>query len=264
MVCINSAALTENLLEAELFGHVKGAFTGAGEARKGRLELADGGTLFLDEIGHMSLRLQAKLLRFLQEKTFEPVGAANSRQVDVRVIAATNFDLQEEIRKGHFLSDLLYRIEVIPIRAPALRKRREDIPLLVNHFVRHYAVQYEKSIDGVTPETMEILVRYNWPGNVRELKNCLARAVLLSKGPRLMPDELSEQIVSGAGLSAANADKEIFSDLPEKGITLRDMESELIRKTLEKCSGNKSLASQCLGISRKTLYEKIERYGISM
>jgi len=264
MVCINSAALTENLLEAELFGHVKGAFTGAGEARKGRLELADGGTLFLDEIGHMSLRLQAKLLRFLQEKTFEPVGSTNSRQVDVRVIAATNFDLQEEIRKGHFLSDLLYRIEVIPIRVPALRHRREDIPLLVNHFVRHYAVQYEKTIDGVMPETMEILSRYNWPGNVRELKNCLARAVLLSKGPRLMPDELSEQIVSAAGTSAADADKEIFSDLPDKGVTLRDMESELIRKTLEKCSGNKSLAAQYLGISRKTLYEKIERYGISM
>ncbi|QTA90526.1 sigma-54-dependent transcriptional regulator [Desulfonema magnum] len=263
MVCINSAALTENLLEAELFGHVKGAFTGAGEGRKGRLELADQGTLFLDEIGYMSLRLQAKLLRFLQEKTFEPVGATSSRQVDVRVIAATNFDLQEEIRKNRFLSDLLYRIEVIPIRVPALRDRREDIPLLVSHFVRHYAVQYEKVVDGVTPETMDILTRYNWPGNVRELKNCLARAVLLSKGPRLMPDELSEGIVSGAGPSVRNAGKELLTELPEKGITLRDMESELIRKTLEKCNGNKSLASQCLGISRKTLYEKIGRYGIS-
>jgi DNA-binding NtrC family response regulator len=262
MVCINSAVFTETLLEAELFGHEKGAFTGAVDKRKGRLEMADGGTLFLDEIGHMSLRLQTKLLRFLQEMTFEPVGGTTSRQVNVRIIAATNLDLQEEIKNGRFLSDLLYRIEVIPIRVPPLRNRREDIPLLVDHFIKHYAVQYDKVIDGVEPEAMEILTNYEWPGNVRELKNCLARAVILSKGPRLSPEELSEVILSKAGRYAINHRKGFIHELPDKGIKLREMESELIKKTLEKCSGNKSLTAQCLGISRKTLYEKIERYRI--
>ncbi|MFP4037928.1 MAG: sigma-54-dependent transcriptional regulator, partial [Desulfobacteraceae bacterium] len=167
LVCINSAALTETLLEAELFGYVKGAFTGAGSRKPGRLETADRGTLFLDEIGHMSLRLQSKLLRFLQEKKLEPVGGVESRQVDVRIIAATNLDLQRLIHKGEFLRDLLYRIEVIAIRLPPLRERTEDIPLLAERFIRYYAQQYGKRVEGVSPEAMDFLTAHPWQGNVR-------------------------------------------------------------------------------------------------
>jgi len=262
MVCINSAALTEYLLETELFGYVKGAFTGALVSRKGRLEMADHSTLFLDEIGHMSLRLQSKLLRFLQEKTFEPVGGATSRHIDVRIIAATNLDLQEEIKSERFLRDLLYRIEVINIHMPPLRKRREDIYLLVHHFVKRYAVQYEKPVRGVEPDAMESLAKYDWPGNVRELKNYIARGVILSKSPNLSMEDLPETVVSNAESLVPVQNKGITLNLPEDGYKLRDMERELIRLTLEKCGGNKSLVAQRLGISRKTLYEKLARYAI--
>jgi len=262
MVCINSAALTENLLETELFGYVKGAFTGALTSRKGRLEMADHSTLFLDEIGHMSLRLQSKLLRFLQEKTFEPVGGAASHHIDVRIIAATNLDLQEEIKSGRFLRDLLYRIEVINIHMPPLRKRREDIYLLVHHFVKRYAVQYEKTVRGVEPHAMEALAKYDWPGNVRELKNYIARGVILSKKPKLSIEDLPEIVVSNAESLVPFQNNELMLNIPEDGYKLRDMERELIRLTLKKSGGNKSLAAQRLGISRKTLYEKLARYAI--
>jgi DNA-binding NtrC family response regulator len=262
LVCINSAALTENLLEAELFGYVKGAFTGALSDRKGRLEAAHQGTLFLDEIGHMSLGLQSKLLRFFQEMSFEPVGGSTSRSVDVRIIAATNVDLQAEIKAGRFLNDLLYRIEVVPFRLPPLRERREDIYLLVDHFTRQFALQYGKQIQQVSPEAMQALMDYTWPGNVRELKNVIARAVILSKGTSIRMEDLPRQFSAGnhkgdvGGIS-------LFHNIPEQGITLRQAECELIRKTLEKHDGNKSLTAESLGISRKTLYEKIERYNIT-
>ena len=262
MVCINSAALSENLLEAELFGYVKGAFTGALSDRKGRLEAAHGGTLFLDEIGHMSLNLQSKLLRFLQDMTFVPVGGTTSRCVDVRVIAATNLDLQEEIRAGRFLRDLLYRIEVIPIRVPALRERRDDICLLVDFFIKRFAEQYGKNVRAVTPEAMAVLTHYDWPGNVRELKNYIARAVILSSASEISPDNLPERLISQQESDTAGRRMDHLGMLPSYGITLKDMEGELIRKTLEKCQGNKSLAAQFLGISRKTLYEKLNRYQI--
>jgi DNA-binding NtrC family response regulator len=262
MVCINSAALSENLLEAELFGYVKGAFTGAMSDRKGRLEAADGGTLFLDEIGHMSLNLQSKLLRFLQDMTFVPVGGTTSRRVDVRVIAATNLDLQEEIRAGRFLSDLLYRIEVIPIRVPALRERRDDICLLVDFFVKSFAEQYGKDVRGITPEAMTVLSDYNWPGNVRELKNYIARAVILSPTSEISMNNLPEKVISRHKPGTGENCRDYLGMLPNDGITLKDMEGELIRKTLEKCKGNKSLTAQFLGISRKTLYEKLNRYQI--
>ena len=264
MVCINSAALTENLLEAELFGYVKGAFTGAAADRKGRLETADRSTLFLDEIGHMSLRLQTKLLRFLQEMTFEPVGGTASRRVDVRTIAATNLDLSEEIKSGRFLRDLLYRIEVIEIQVPPLRERREDIYLLVHHFVKRYARQYEKSMRGVEPQAMKALVNHRWPGNVRELKNYIARGVILSKNAKLTVENLPGILTGMAACDAPAAPADRFGHLPDDGYTLRDMERDLIRKTLEKSGGNKSLAAQRLGISRKTLYEKLTRYGIGL
>lgn len=262
MICINSAALDENLLEAELFGYVKGAFTGAVADRKGRLEMADHSTLFLDEIGQMSLRLQSKLLRFLQEMTFEPVGSSVSRRVNVRIIAATNLDLTEEIKHGRFLRDLLYRIDVINIKLPPLRERRQDIYLLVDHYMRRYAAKYDKAVQGVDPDAMKALAGYHWPGNIRELKNFIARGVILSKNKRLSIDDLPD-ICSRGGIPCATVPEQAPQFcLPEEGIKLQDMEKELIRTTLENCCGNKSQAAQQLGISRKTLYEKIARYRI--
>jgi len=263
LVCINSAALTETLLEAELFGYVKGAFTGAVTNKPGRLEMADGGTLFLDEIGHMSLNLQSKLLRFLQEGHFEPVGSVSSRSVDVRVIAATNHDLQEEIKAHRFLSDLFYRIEVISITLPPLRERREDVLLLASHFIKRYAKQYEKQIEGVTPCAAEALTNYSWPGNVRELENVIARAVILSKDKGIDVFDLPERIKTYEAPADSEKRAPFMKEIPEEGIKLKEMEKELIHRTLEKCQGNKSLAADLLGISRKALYEKLNRYGIN-
>ncbi len=262
MVCINSAALAESLLEAELFGYVKGAFTGAVVNKKGRFELADGGTLFIDEIGHTSLKLQSKLLRFLQEGTFEPVGSVESRRVDVRVITASNRNLQEEIKAGRFLNDLFYRIEVISITLPPLMERIEDIPLLANHFVKRYAKQYEKEVDGLSPQAIEALLRYHWPGNVRELENCIARGVILCKERGIGIDDLPERIRALADHSQSSRKEGFIREIPDKGLTVKEMERELIHKTLRKCQGNKSLTAEFLGISRKALYEKLERYGI--
>ena len=264
MICINSAALTDSLLEAELFGHVKGAFTGAIAHKKGRLETANKGTLFLDEIGHMSLNLQTKLLRFLQEGTFEPVGSEDTRKVDVRVIAATNRDLQGEISEGRFLGDLLYRIEVISITLPPLRERRDDISLLVNHFISYFRKKYEREIESIHPEAIEALANYDWPGNVRELENCIARALILSKGRHIVLKDLPERIQNYDGRSQIDRDKKLDLTIPDEGISIREMERELIEKTLQKCNGNKTLAASYLRISRKALYEKIERYKIDM
>jgi len=262
MVCINCAALTESLLEAELFGHAKGAFTGALADRTGRLESAHEGTLFLDEIGHMSLGLQSKFLRFLQEGVFQPVGDHREKKVSVRLVAATNVDLEEQIAAGRFMSDLLYRIEVIPIRVPPLRERMEDIPLLAGHFVAEYARRYLRAMEGISPEAMGRLVDYHWPGNIRELKNCLARAVILSKKSFISPEDLPLKIgkrrSSGEGASGA----ETRDDPSSQGPTLRDMETDLIINTLKRCHGNKTLAAKILGISRKGLYEKMMRLGI--
>jgi DNA-binding NtrC family response regulator len=262
MVCINSAALTENLLEAELFGYVKGAFTGAEAPSKGRLEMADHGTLFLDEIGYMSLRLQTKLLRFLQEKTFEPVGSTISRHVDARIIAATNLDLQEKIKKGGFLRDLLYRIEVINLQVPPLRERKGDIYLLVHHFTKLYARQYEKAIEGIESDAMEALAKHHWPGNVRELKNYIERAVILSKKPKLCREDFSKFIDLSNNAAAHFPDKKPILRLFEDKYSLQEVERELIRTTLEKYDGNKSLTAQHLGISRKTLYKKLADFAI--
>ena len=263
MICINSAALTESLLEAELFGYRKGAFTGALMDKKGRLELADGGTLFLDEIGQMSLNLQSKLLRFLQEKTFEPLGGLEVRSVDVRLITATNRNLSEEIRAGRFLNDLFYRIEVISITLPPLRERREDIPLLVNHFIRRYTEQYKNKVEGIDPKAMDVLIQHPWPGNVRELENCLARAVILSKGPLIRSVDLSDKFEKETRKAPLDSEDNQGAVSFRPGTKIRDMEQELIRRTIVKCQGNKTEASRLLGISRKALYEKIEKYRIN-
>jgi DNA-binding NtrC family response regulator len=264
MICINSAALTDSLLEAELFGHVKGAFTGAIANRRGRLETANKGTLFLDEIGHMSLKLQTKLLRFLEEGTFEPVGGEETRKVDVRLITATNCDLREEISAGRFLSDLLYRVEVISITLPPLRERGDDVLLLSNHFVGHFGKKYGKRIDGMDPDVIEALTKYHWPGNVRELENCMARAIILSKGSHIGLKDLPERVRDPNDHAPSDRDKEHRLTVPDGGIRIRDMERELIERTLEKCHGNKTLTANYLGISRKALYEKMERYQIGL
>ena len=262
MVCINSAALTESLLEAELFGYVKGAFTGAVANKKGRFELADRGTLFLDEIGQMSLNLQSKLLRFLQDGTFDPVGSVENRSVDVRLITATNRNLHGEIKAGRFLNDLFYRIEVISINIPPLRERQEDLPLLVDCFIKRYSEQYKKGTKGIGIKAMDALLRYSWPGNVRELENCLARAVILGKEHQIGISDLPEKISGPAEYFPSRQQKDLIRNIPEQGIKLKTLEQELIQKTLEKCQGNKTLSAELLGISRKTLYEKIERYKV--
>ena len=262
IVCINCAALAESLLEAELFGHAKGAFTGALTNRPGRLESAHGGTLFLDEIGHMSLNLQSKFLRFLQDGTFEPVGDPREKKVDVRLVAATNTDLEAEIASGRFMNDLLYRIEVIPIRVPPLRERMEDIPLLVGHFVAQYARRYLRAMEGVSPEAMRALMDYHWPGNIRELKNCLARAVILSKKSYLALEDLPRKITQQRPYTAERSGTEMPEDPASLGPTLKDVETDLIISTLKRCNGNKTLAAKVLGISRKGLYEKMERLGV--
>lgn len=264
MVCINSAALSESLLEAELFGYVKGAFTGALGDRQGRLETAHQSTLFLDEIGHMSLQLQAKLLRFLQEMSFEPVGGNVTKSVDVRVIAATNLNLQDRIREGKFLSDLLYRLEVVPMRLPPLRARNGDICLITDYFVRRMARQYEKPIEGIAPEALKMLSAYSWPGNIRQLKNVIARSVILSRGTLLIVEDLPQDIVGEVTRQEQSGRVCLIGNLPPQGVTLRDMEIDLIRRTIAHCEGNKSLAARQLGISRKTLYEKIQRYEIEI
>ena len=262
IVCINCAALTESLLEAELFGYAKGAFTGAVADRTGRLESAHGGTLFLDEIGHMSLNLQSKFLRFLQDGTFEPVGDHRGKKVNVRLVAATNADLEEQIAAGRFMSDLLYRIEVIPIHLPPLRERMEDIPLLAGHFVTQYARRYLRPVEGISPEAMRALMGYSWPGNVRELKNCLARAVILSKESHLSLEALPGKIGKQTYPAGGPCGQETPDHPSLQGLTLRDMEMDLIISTMKRCHGNKTLAAKVLGISRKGLYEKMARLGI--
>jgi DNA-binding NtrC family response regulator len=262
IVCINCAALTESLLEAELFGHARGAFTGALADRTGRLESAHEGTLFLDEIGHMSLGLQSKFLRFLQDGTFQPVGDHRERKVNVRLVAATNVDLEEQIASGRFMSDLLYRIEVIPIRVPPLRERTEDIPLLSQHFVTQYARRYLRAMEGISPEAMRRLMDYDWPGNIRELENCLARAVILSKKSFVSPEDLPGKIGRHASSRGKKSMAGPQGNPASPGPTLREMEIDLIINTLKRCQGNKTLAAKILGISRKGLYEKMTRLGI--
>ena len=262
MICINSAALSETLLEDELFGHVKGAFTGAYVNKKGRLESANGGTLFLDEIARMSLNLQTKLLRFLQDGTFEPVGSSETRKVDVRVITATNQNLREEIKKGRFLNDLLYRLDVITINIPPLKDRGDDIILLTNFFIKRFSKEYKKTVDSINQDAMEMILNHTWPGNVRELENCIARGVILSRDKAIVVEGLPERIRRADNIGSIDDKKELINNIPEKGVTIKELEEELIRKTLKNCRGNKSMTSEYLGISRKSLYEKISRYNI--
>jgi DNA-binding NtrC family response regulator len=261
LVAIDCGALSESLLEAELFGYVKGAFTGADTNRIGRLEAAHRGTLFLDEVGQMSVALQAKLLRFLQERTFEPVGSVTPRSVDVRVIAATNRDLRLEVERQRFLPDLFYRLQVIQITIPPLRERLGDIPLLVEYFFKKATTEYKKPHLEISDDTLDALMAYPWPGNVRELSNTINRMVILGQSPTIGLDDVPAHI--GEAFQESESAPRFLRKLPGKGVTLREAEIELIKMTLEYFGDNRSLTAKALGISRKSLYERIQRYNLS-
>jgi two-component system response regulator AtoC len=254
LVTVNCAAIPEPLLESELFGYVRGAFTGATTTKKGRFALADGGTIFLDEIGTMAPTLQAKLLRVLQDREFEPLGAERSQRVDVRVIAATNRDLRQMVADGRFLEDLYYRLNVIPIAIPPLRERKEDIPPLVDHFVRKHAQRAGKRIDGVTPEALAALQAYDWPGNVRELENTIERAVVLAPTPVI---DRSVLLMPGAVAAPAGA-------LPSLNLrqNIEWVERETIRRALEAAGGVKKDAAEAMGISQRALSYYLAKHRI--
>jgi len=259
---VNCAALPETLLETELFGHEKGAFTGAIRQRKGRFELANGGTLFLDEVGEIFPAVQVKLLRVLQERQFERVGGNETLAVDVRLICATQRDLKEEIRKGNFREDLYYRLNVVPITLPPLRERREDILLLAEHFVDKFSKKMGKEIAGLSEEGKALLLRYPFPGNIRELENMLERAIALIKGKIIQPEDLPDE-VCGQPSSIQDVCKRIRGSKPLASAT-KLFEKEYIQSVLEKTKGKKGQAADMLGISRKTLWEKIKELEIEI
>jgi len=253
-VVVNCAAIPENLLESELFGHRKGAFTGALKDKKGRIEIADGGTLFLDEIGSLSLPLQAKLLRFLETKEIQPLGSEDTFRVDVRVIAATNQDLRKRVEEGNFREDLFYRLNVFPIYIPPLRERKEDIPLLANYFLQLYSKKMNKKIEKIDDGAMELLLKYSWPGNVRELENVIERAVVLADSP----------IVSKEFLPLLPACEEITGPYQErKKRLLENFEREYFKELLQKHNGIISKVAKEAGIDRKNLYLKLKKWGIN-
>jgi DNA-binding NtrC family response regulator len=249
LVAVNAGGLPEGTFESEIFGHVKGAFTDARSDRVGRFELANGGTLFLDEIANVPLRQQAKLLRVLETGELERVGSSQTRRVDVRVLSATNANLPEEAKAGNFREDLLFRINTVEIHIPALRDRREDIPLLAMHFLNRNRSRYRKQVTGFSPAAMQQMIQYPWPGNVRELEHTVERAVLLCRGEEIEPANLA--IASGKS-SAPNFEN----------MSIDEVEALLIRKVLRRCDGNISQAAEALGLSRAALYRRIEKYGL--
>ena len=253
---VNCAALHENLLESELFGHEKGAFTGADSMRQGRFELASGGTLFLDEIGDMTLQTQAKILRVLQEGELERLGGSTTIKVDVRLVAATHKNLNSMVADGSFRQDLFFRLSVVPLELPPLRERTEDIPVLADFFLQRYAEKNKKDIKGFHPQALMLLARYSWPGNIRELENTVERGVILCLGEQITPKELPPQMLPD---DFTTADVSVVS---QSGLTLKDMEREAIRATLEQTNGNKSRSAKLLGIARQTLLNKIKEYGL--
>jgi len=249
MISVNTGALPEGTFETELFGHVKGAFTDARTDRIGRFELADGGTIFLDEIGNVPYRQQAKLLRVLETGEVERIGSSYTKHVDVRVISATNADLQAAVEKNQFREDLLFRLNTVEINLPALRQRREDIPALAAHFLDRYATRYRRSIHGFEPAALQSMMQYAWPGNVRELEHTLERAVLMAHGEKLQASDL-----------ALVATRQSAQNLEE--LSLEAVESILIRKALQRFRGNVSQAAEALGLSRGALYRRMEKYGL--
>jgi two-component system response regulator AtoC len=252
-VPVNCTALSESLLESELFGHARGAFTGAIAAKRGLFEMADGGTLFLDEIGDMGPKMQAQLLRTLQDGEVRPVGSSESIQVDVRLVCATNRDLEAEVKAGRFREDLYFRINVVTVKLPPLRDRAGDIPILVAHFLAKVARREGRAEASISREALDLLCRYPWPGNVRELENAIERAVAVAKGNVVLPSDLPADVSGGAPPPPAG----IIDDRP----TLAELERRYIALVLAECSGNKKKAAERLGIDRRTLYRALERSG---
>ncbi len=278
-VAINCSAIPETLIEAELFGHEKGAFTDAKAMKKGLFEIADGGTLFLDEIGELSPLLQAKLLRVLEDQMVRRVGGVRDIQVEVRVIAASNRDLEKEVREGRFRQDLYYRLAIIAIYLPALRERKEDIVPLVEFFLALYNKKFRKSVQGLSEETRRLMLNYDWPGNVRELKNALERAMILEEGNQLRPDDLPFTVASGKGGSMSGENKlgapvpeaQLAPgkrrlpalSIPEGGTSLEDVEHALVELALQQSHGNQIKAAKLLSISRDALRYKMKKFGLS-
>jgi two-component system response regulator AtoC len=259
---INCAAIPENLMESELFGHEKGAFTDARAQKKGMFEMADGGTLFLDEISEMNLGMQAKLLRVLEGQSFRRVGGVKNITVDVRVIAASNRNLEEAVRSSRFRQDLYFRLAIIPVMLLPLRDHKVDIPQLLNHFIRHYNEKFNKNIQGLTREAEELLMNYDWPGNIRELRNAIERVMILAEGNRVaakyLPIRISEGGILPVPISEGSDDGGIL--LPHGGIPLYEVECELLRQALERARGNKTTAAKLLHITRDTLRYKVKKY----
>ena len=252
-VAVNCAALSETLLESELFGHEKGAFTGATQRKLGRFERANGGTLFLDEIAEMSPNLQARLLRVLQDGTFERVGGERTLRTDARVVAATNRDLQERIGQGAFREDLYFRLNVVQIALPPLRDRPEDLPCLTRHFLQKHG---QDRSTGVSEEVVRILGQYHWPGNVRELENVVQRALLFARGKEILPEHLPPPLDEGNGVEGAGGTG------VNPGWTLEEVERDLIEKTLRQFNGNRTHAARALGLSRCVIQLKIKKFGL--
>ena len=258
---VNCAAISENLLESELFGHEKGAFTGALKQRQGRFELADGGTILLDEISEMSPALQSKLLRILQEQEFERVGGTETLKVDVRIVTATNANLQERISEGTFREDLFYRISVFPIQLPPLRERKDDIPLLVDHFLRNYTAKMNKSLNGIASHALDLMTNYDWPGNVRQLQNVVERCcVMTPENKTIDVNHLPPELTKTDTQSAKNGD----GDYQLPNATMDELEEMAIRQTLKQFNGNRAKTAKALNIGLKTLYRKIEKYKIEV
>ncbi len=255
-VAVNSAAMSEGLIESELFGHIKGAFTGALADKVGRIGFADGGTLFLDEVGDMPLATQAKLLRVLETREVMPVGGNKATPVDIRLIAATHQDLHSMVEQGTFREDLFYRLQVVSIELPPLRKRHGDVPLLVEHFIKEFAEQHGRNVSSITPEARALLVRYPWPGNVRELRNAVENMVVLARGECLVVDDLPEGIRGGGSASAG------VGGFNLEGASLAEVERALIAANLELMEGNRQKTAQVLGIGERTLYRKIKEYDL--
>jgi transcriptional regulator with PAS, ATPase and Fis domain len=254
-VNITASAIPEQLLESELFGHERGAFTDARQQKRGLIETADGGTLFLDEIGEMTAALQAKLLRFLEEKAFKRVGGLADIRVDVRVIAATNRSLEEEVKAGKFREDLYYRLQVMPIALPPLRERRGDVPLLASYFVEVYNREFKKRVRGLTLPALALLDKHSWSGNIRELRNAIERAMLLATRESIEPDDLAL-----AGTSTVTAQFR----LPPEGVNLDDVERQLLLQALERTHGNQSQAAHLLGLNRDQVRYRIEKFGLQV
>lgn len=254
---VHCAALPSALLESELFGHERGAFTGASEQRKGRFELADGGTIFLDEIGEIDQLVQVKLLRILETKTFERVGGAVLTKTDARIVAATNKNLVTLVKEGKFREDLFFRLNVLSIELPPLRERKEDIPLLVKNFIDFYSKENMKKIEGISEDAMNVISNYDWPGNIRELRNCIERMVVLCREKVLqtsnIPQNITEKIILGSSLNKAASTGEL---------NIENNEKSLIIQALDETNGNRTMAAEKLGISRRTLHRKLNEYGL--